>query len=67
MLQVKNAALPVDHAGAMQTLEVELDLHGSEMVMIHLQHPYQGSVLADACAGLIRPKRGSVQFLGKAW
>jgi len=48
-------------------MEIDFDLHGSEMAMIHLQHPRQGSALADACAGLIRPKRGTVQFLGKDW
>ena len=67
VLHVKDAALAVDHAGVKETIEVDLDLHGGEMVMIHLQHPRQGSVLADACAGLIRPQWGTVQFLGKTW
>jgi phospholipid/cholesterol/gamma-HCH transport system ATP-binding protein len=67
ILHVKDAALAVDLAGVKETIEIDLDLHGGEMVMIHLQYPRQGSVLADACAGLIWPQRGTVQFLGKTW
>ncbi len=67
VLHVKDAALMVDLAGEHEIMEIDLELHGSEMVLIHLQHPRQGSVLADACAGLIRPPRGTVQFLGKDW
>jgi len=67
LLHIKDATLKVDLAGDYETMEVELQLHGSEMVLIHLQHPRQGSVLADVCAGLIQPQRGTVQFLGKDW
>ncbi len=67
VLHLKDAALTVDLAGAQEAMEIDLELHGSEMVMIHLQHPQQGSALADVCAGLIQPKRGTVQFLGKTW
>jgi phospholipid/cholesterol/gamma-HCH transport system ATP-binding protein len=67
LLHIKDAALKVDLAGDYETMEVDLQLHGSEMVLIHMQNPRQGSVLADACAGLIQPQRGTVQFLGKDW
>jgi phospholipid/cholesterol/gamma-HCH transport system ATP-binding protein len=67
VLHAKDAALAVDPADVQETIEIDLDLHGGEMVMIHLQHSRQGSILADACAGLIRPQRGTIQFLGKTW
>ncbi|MGD8290363.1 MAG: hypothetical protein PVF37_01580 [Desulfobacterales bacterium] len=66
-MHVKDTALALDLAGVKETIEMDLDLHGGEMVMIHLQHPRQGSALADVCAGLIRPLWGTVQFLGKPW
>jgi len=67
VLHAKDAALAVDPAAVQETIEIDLDLHGGEMVMINLQHSRQGSILADACAGLIRPQRGTIQFLGKTW
>ena len=67
VLHIDNAALTADLGGYYETIEVDLELHGNEMVLIHLQHPHQGSVLGDACAGLVRPHRGAVHFLGKEW
>ncbi len=67
MLHLRNAVLSVDFAGAYETIKIDLNLYAGEMALIHLQHPRQGSVLADACAGLIRPQSGTAQFLGKDW
>jgi phospholipid/cholesterol/gamma-HCH transport system ATP-binding protein len=67
VIHIKDAALMVNLGGEYETMEVDLELYGGEMILIHLQHPNQGSALADACAGLIRPHRGTVDFLGKDW
>jgi len=67
VLHLNDAVLAAGFAEDHETMEVDLELYGNEMVLIHLQHPRQGSVLADACAGLIQPQRGTVQFLGKDW
>lgn len=67
VLQMNDAALTMTLGGDYETMEVDLELYGGEMILIHLQHPLQGSVLADACAGLVRPHRGTVDFLGKNW
>ena len=67
VLNLNDTTLTTDFAGEYETMGVDLELRGSEMLLIHLQHSRQGSVLADACAGLIKPQKGTVQFLGKDW
>jgi phospholipid/cholesterol/gamma-HCH transport system ATP-binding protein len=47
--------------------EVSLRVCGGDLVLIRLARLVQTTALADACAGLIEPRSGSIRFLGRNW
>ena len=47
--------------------EVSLNVCGGDLVLIRLARLEQTAVFADACAGIIEPRSGSVNFLGRNW
>jgi len=67
VLQAENVHLgtgPLD-GGAMTT--VNFHLCGGELALVYMEHPEQGTALADVFSGLIRPEAGTVLFLGRDW
>ena len=48
-------------------VDVSFRLVGGELSLVRIQNRQQGMSLADTGAGLIVPRRGQVQFLGKQW
>jgi phospholipid/cholesterol/gamma-HCH transport system ATP-binding protein len=67
ILSLDDTAVPVDPFVGGATLIVSINLQGGELALIRIENRQQGVTLADACAGLIRPQSGTVQFLGKDW
>ena len=67
ILSLDGTTVPVDPLVSGATLSVSIKLPGGEMALIRIENRQQGATLADACAGLIRPQSGAVQFLGKDW
>ena len=47
--------------------EVSLSVGGGDLVLIRLARLEQTAAFADACAGIIKPRSGSVRFLGRNW
>lgn len=47
--------------------EVSLSVCGGDLVLIRLDRLEQTAGFADACAGIIKPRSGSVKFLGRNW
>jgi phospholipid/cholesterol/gamma-HCH transport system ATP-binding protein len=47
--------------------EVSLSVCGGDLVLIRLARLEQTAGFADACAGIIKPRSGSVRFLGRNW
>jgi phospholipid/cholesterol/gamma-HCH transport system ATP-binding protein len=50
-----------------ETLDLEMNLFGGDLLLINIERPRFGSILADACCGLLQPRKGSIFFLGKDW
>jgi phospholipid/cholesterol/gamma-HCH transport system ATP-binding protein len=50
-----------------QSREVSLSIFGGDLVMIRLARLEQTAAFADACAGIIEPSSGIVNFLGRNW
>ena len=48
-------------------VDVSFRLIGGELSLVRIQNRQQGMALADTGGGLIMPRRGQVQFLGKQW
>ena len=48
-------------------LDFQLAIRPTEVVMVRTPRPAQAALLAGLCAGVIRPARGSVRFLGHDW
>ena len=67
ILSLDGTTVPVDPFVSGATINVSIKLPGGELALIRIENRQQGATLADACAGLIRPKSGAVQFLGKDW
>lgn len=53
--------------GVAESDEVSLSVCSGELVLIRLARLGQTAAFADACAGIIRPGRGAVSFLGRKW
>jgi phospholipid/cholesterol/gamma-HCH transport system ATP-binding protein len=47
--------------------EVSLSVCGGDLVLIRLARLEQTARFADACTGIIKPRSGSVSFLGRNW
>ena len=47
--------------------EISLNVCGGDLVLIRLARMEQTTVFADACAGIIEPRSGSLSFLGRNW
>ncbi len=57
-----------DTSGAVaQSDEVSLSACAGDLILIRLARLDQTTGLADACAGILRPSRGAVRFLGRNW
>jgi phospholipid/cholesterol/gamma-HCH transport system ATP-binding protein len=47
--------------------KISLDVSGGDLMLIRLARMEQTALFADACAGIIEPRSGSVRFLGRNW
>ncbi|MGD8962667.1 MAG: hypothetical protein PVF29_03730 [Desulfobacterales bacterium] len=57
-----------DTSGAVaRSHEVSLSAFAGDLILIRLARLEQTIGLADACAGILRPSRGTVRFLGRNW
>jgi phospholipid/cholesterol/gamma-HCH transport system ATP-binding protein len=67
ILSFDDVSLITDPASRSGSVDVGLDLLGGELLLIRIERQSQGTVLGDACAGLVLPPKGRVVFLGKEW
>ena len=67
VLRFEDAVLTTDPFGRSVSDEINLEVFGGDLSLIRLARSEQASTFADACAGLIRPLRGVVNFLGRNW
>jgi phospholipid/cholesterol/gamma-HCH transport system ATP-binding protein len=44
-----------------------MDIHGGDLLLLHLEKPAQLVAIADLCSGLTSPVEGTVRFLGRNW
>ena len=67
ILQFDNTVF-TDTTGAFaQDEEVNLSACAGDLILIRLARLEQTIGFADACAGIIQPRRGAVRFLGRNW
>jgi phospholipid/cholesterol/gamma-HCH transport system ATP-binding protein len=66
ILSFENVALDAA-TGRSEGVDVSFRLVGGELSLIRIQNRQQGTALADTGAGLIMPRQGKVNFLGKQW
>ena len=67
ILRFDKVKLVTEQGGGGETLDFELNLFGGDLVLINLERPRFGSIMADACCGLHQTAAGSIYFLGKNW
>lgn len=67
VLRFEDTVLTTDPYGRSASSELNLEVFGGDFFLIRLARSEQTSTLADACAGIIRPLRGAVYFLGRNW
>jgi len=66
VLRLEDVYLMVDDGGS-ERMHIHIDVLGGDLLLVRLERAGQGTVIADACAGLIPPLAGSVYFLGRDW
>jgi phospholipid/cholesterol/gamma-HCH transport system ATP-binding protein len=67
ILSFDNVSLMTGSGDRSGSVDIGLNLLGGELLLVRVERPQQGTVLADACAGLALPPEGEVYFLGKEW
>jgi phospholipid/cholesterol/gamma-HCH transport system ATP-binding protein len=67
VLVLDQATLLSDPAAGSEAVTVNLTLHASELVLLHIEPLQRASTFADACSGLIAPAQGQVLFLNQNW
>ncbi len=67
ILRLKKVKLFTETGGGGETIRLDLNICGGDLVLINLERPRFGTVLADACCGLHQAYDGSIFFLGKNW
>ena len=66
VLRMEDVNLMVDADGG-ERMHMHIDVLGGDLILIRLERAVQGTVFADACAGLMPPLAGVVYFLGRNW
>ena len=56
-----------DLAGSGEIEHIDLNLLDGHLTLVHLENQQQATMLCDACAGLVEPRRGTVKFLNRDW
>ena len=67
ILRLEKVKLFTETGGGGETIRLDLNICGGDLVLINLERPRFGTVLADACCGLHQAYDGSIFFLGKNW
>ena len=67
ILRLEKVKLFTETGGGGETIRLDLNICGGDLVLINLERPRFGTVLADACCGLHQAYDGSIFFLGKDW
>ncbi|MGD8889329.1 MAG: hypothetical protein PVF53_13005, partial [Desulfobacterales bacterium] len=67
VLRFEDTVLTTDPYARSVSDELNLEVFGGDFFLIRLARSEQASTFADACAGIIRPLRGAVYFLGRNW
>ncbi len=65
ILRLEKVKLLTGTEGGGETIRLDLNICGGDLVLINLERPRFGTVLADACCGLHQAYDGSIFFLGK--
>jgi phospholipid/cholesterol/gamma-HCH transport system ATP-binding protein len=67
ILRLEKVMLFTEQGGGGETIHLDLNICGGDLVLINLERPRLGTILADACCGLHQTYDGSIFFLGKDW
>jgi len=67
VLRVAEATVTTDDYGGIDPITITLDIIGSDLLLLLVEQPGQGTAFADMCSGLLAPSAGLVQFLGGDW
>lgn len=67
VLALNEAHLRADSGDRGNDLWIDLSLAAGETLLVHATRPRQGSLLADACAGVVTPTAGQALFMGHDW
>ncbi len=67
ILRLEKVTLFTEQGGGGETIRLDLKIYGGDLVLINLERPRFGTILADACCGLHQAYDGSIFFLGKDW
>jgi phospholipid/cholesterol/gamma-HCH transport system ATP-binding protein len=67
ILRLEKVKLITEQGGGGETIDLEMNLFGGDLILINIERPRFGSILADACCGLHQAHEGSIFFLGKDW
>ena len=62
ILRCEKVKLVAGEDGGGEAIDLEMNLFGGDLALIHLERPRYGLNLADACCGLHRVVEGSVFF-----
>ena len=67
ILRLDKVKLFTEQGGGGETIRLDLNICGGDLMLINLERPRFGTILADACCGLHQAYDGSIFFLGKDW
>jgi phospholipid/cholesterol/gamma-HCH transport system ATP-binding protein len=62
-----DVSVRIDDQGGIDSMAIDLDVAGGDLLLLLVEQPGQASAFADTCAGLQAPLTGIVQFLGRQW
>lgn len=67
ILHFAEAVMKTGDYGGIGPITINLDIFGSDLLLMLVERPGQGTAFADMCAGLLAPSSGQVRFLNKQW
>ena len=67
ILRLENVKLFTEPGGGGETIRLDLNLFGGDLLLVNIERPRFGTILADACCGVHQAYEGSIFFLGKDW
>ena len=53
--------------GGIDPIGITLEVWSTDLLLLLVEHPGQGTAFADGCSGLLMPSAGEIRFLSRSW